>query len=122
MTGASTPSPQVLVDGHPDDIIDHTAWVEVTPDVSTPSKAVATLELAFPLEDRAEEEHFVCDGETEWMMPEGEPQPDGSFLIRDTMGDGFIRQDPAEGQWTQAEKSSDPGARKFWVVKLVCGT
>jgi hypothetical protein len=119
--GPSTQSPQVLVDGWPDDIIETCAWVEVTPSLDSPGKALDFIERQFPLEDREPHETYDCDGETEWMVPEGERLPDGNYVQWPSGGGQPWRYDPAEGPWVTADGPRQLDARKFWIVKVICG-
>lgn len=103
MTGTSdmTNTPTVLIDEWMDGWVESTAWVEATVGIDAEA-AVKLLEEHYPIEDREEEERYACDGETTWQCPDVENGWDGT-----------------EGPWKDCGPD-DEGARRFFVVKVVC--
>lgn len=134
---------QILVDGHPDDLIESMAWVEVTNDTPDEDAAVAFLESKFPLEDRDDSERYTCAGVKEWYEPMGELMPDGRWRVFDPAitdhhhpqyGEPptYTDYDAEEGPWVLVEPLN-PGneiqarhapahAKQFWVIDVVCPT
>lgn len=96
--------PILLIDDADEEVIDETAWVQVTPTTMSAEAAVAVVEDACPLEDRAEEEHYVCEGKQEWLAPG-----------RDGLLDHWHEVDPTRVGPPDATK-----AQLFWVVKVAC--
>ncbi len=114
--------PVVLVDEWDDGHIENTAWVEVYSSksdrgVRTANGAVEVIEKMYPLEDRAEEDFYYCDGERVWMAPDGEPQGDGQFIQRHSQRDGdFSVYEWPEVPWCATERKGEKMALRFWVV------
>jgi hypothetical protein len=120
--------PVVLVDQPEDVMIEETGWIEAneaTPDIQT---VVQKMEQDFPLEDRAEEEHYVCEGQQEWMAPvHNEPCDECGGEGPDdcpgcegtgTVPHEAIRWETVDPQTLDPRRRGD--ARLFWVVKVVC--
>lgn len=102
MTTSDTSEAVILVDTGPDDgYIENTGWVAVTDDCRTPEQALRLVEDALPIEDRPEEEVYVCDGERVWLRP-------------------VTRIEAAEVDMWEDCEPRDRGAREFLVVKVVC--
>lgn len=98
MTGQSTIHPFVLVDGHPDDMIETTAWVEHTEDrTPTPESAIEFLESVMPADD---------------MLAEGESYMTTGVLVQ-------MHEVGEDGRW---EPTTDDDATTFWLVHVVCPT
>lgn len=110
MTGDTNISDRViLIDEWPDGTIESTAWVEVIEGATTPEIAVKLIEDAYPLSDRdeADEEMYVCEGETVRLCPD--PQVD--------------EDDADEGRpWIDADPENPlhKGALDFLVIRVVC--
>lgn len=140
MTGQSTLSVQILVDGWPEDGIENWAWVEVTAETTTPEGAVAFLERKFPAGELEEGCRYHCGGDKEWYQPMGEYAPDGKYRVFDpapTDPDDprygqprtYTDYEPEEGPWTVCEpitpgvkmyKGNAPtDAKQFWVIEVV---
>lgn len=114
MTGASTLTAQVLVDGWPDDVIEADAWVEVTSLTSTELMALKILQRAFPEDEREESETYLCMEEKEFFKPAGQRQPNGHYVFEEQT------YDPVEGPWIEADDLTPRDAKRFWRFRVVC--
>lgn len=123
-----TEYPYVLIDAPEDGCIEDTAWVEVTSAVMDAAAAVKVIETEWPLEDREEEEHYVCEGQQEWLAPGYHDPCDecdgrGDSDCPGCEGSGTV---PYEYlTWSKVDPQTlDPDRRAtakcFWVVKVVC--
>lgn len=123
--------PVVLVDNYTDEIVDTCAWVEVyDPNLHIsgyagcrePEIAVELIERRYPLEDRPEVECYQCYEEAVWMMPDCEVRDDHTYFRKVDGGEpGEIEvYDWPFLPWAEAESAREPGALKFWVIRVVC--
>jgi hypothetical protein len=112
MTGSSTITPQVLVDGWPEDIIEDDAWVEVCGPAATELMALKILQRAFPEDDRVEGEVYASLGEQEYFRPAGTRHTNGHYSY-----EGAVY-DPREGPWLQTDAPGHPDTKKFWRFRI----
>jgi hypothetical protein len=96
----------ILVDteeGYPE----NRAWVQVTPDIDTPEKALEFVRREFPEGERELEEAYITDDETVWLRPN--PEDD-------------MQWEPALPELRPGRRDARraDGAREFWTISVVC--
>lgn len=114
MTGASTLSAQILVDGWPEDVIFNDAWVEVCSIAATPMMALKWLEKRFPHGDTLNDgEEYTCLGEREFFKPAGTRGEHGHYSYEGTV------YDPVEGPWIEVDNADARDTKQFWRFRVV---